>query len=69
MSILDRFRENLPKKKTREELDEHYARMDKVKLEKGDLPAMIIAAFITFFPILIIAMVIFFGLLWLFLIR
>ena len=66
MGLLDRFVARLPKKKTREELDEHYK---KIELEKGDLPAMIIAAFITFFPVLIIAMVVFYGVIWLLFIR
>ena len=62
----DRIKALLSKKKTREELDEHY---DKIELEKGDFPAMVIAAIITFFPVLIIAMVVFYGILWLFFIR
>jgi len=66
MGLLDRFIARLPKKKTREELDEHYKN---IELEKGDLPAMIIAAFITFFPVLIVAMVVFYGLIWLLFIR
>ena len=66
MSLFDRFRERLPKTKTKEELDEHY---DKIELEKGDFAAMVIAAFITFLPVLIIAMVIFYGVIWLLFIR
>jgi len=66
MYIPEWFKNRLPKKKTREELDEHY---DSIELEKGDYLAMVIAAFITFFPILIIAMVVFFGVLWLLFIR
>jgi len=66
MGIMDRYREHLPKRKTKEELDEHYKN---VKLEKGDLPAMIIAAFITFMPVLVIAMVLFYGIIWLLFIR
>ena len=53
----------LGKKKTKEELDKHYEGMN---LEKGDFLAMVIAAFITFFPILILALIVFYGLLWLF---
>jgi len=59
----------LPKKKTKEELDKHYKEIENVGLEKGDFIAMVIAAFITFFPILIVAMIIFFGFLWLFFVR
>ena len=66
MGLIDRYIARLPKKKTKEELDEHYK---KVELEKGDLPAMIIAAFITFFPVLVIAMVVFYGVMWLLFMR
>jgi len=60
------FRSRLPKKKTKEELDEHY---QNVELEKGDFLAMVIAAFITFLPVLLIAMAVFYGMLWLLFIR
>ena len=60
------FRSRLPKKKTKEELDEHY---QNVELEKGDFLAMVIAAFITFLPVLLIAMAAFYGILWLLFIR
>jgi len=63
MSMFSRFSERMPKRKTKEELDEHY---ENVKLEKGDFLAMVIAAFITFFPVVIVAMVVIFGLMWLF---
>ena len=66
MFIPERLKSLLPKKKTKEELDEHY---DKIELEKGDFLAMVIAAIITFLPVLIIAMVIFYGIIWLLLIR
>jgi nitrate reductase NapE component len=59
--ISNRFKRVLGKGKTKEELDEHYKGME---LEKGDFPAMIIAAIITFFPILIVAMVFIYGLMW-----
>jgi len=62
----ERFKALLGKKKTKEELDAHYEKMD---LEKGDFPAMVIAAIITFFPILLIVLAVFYGLIWLFLIR
>ena len=69
MSFFDRYRERLPKKKTKDELDKHYNDIEDAGLEKGDFLAMVIAAFITFFPVLIIVMIIFFGLMWLFFIR
>jgi len=62
----DRLKEILGKKKTKEELNEHY---DKIELEKGDFLAMVIAAFITFLPVLIIILVVFFGTMWLVFIR
>jgi len=62
MMLPDRFRQLLGKKKTKEELDKHY---DSVELEKGDFFAMVIAALITFMPVLIIVLVVFFGLMWL----
>ena len=64
--IPPKLREILPKSKTKKELDEHY---DKIELEKGDLPAMIIAALITFLPVLIVAMVVIYGIIWLFFTR
>ena len=57
-----RLKEILGKKKTKEELDEHYK---SIELEKGDFPAMVIAAIITFLPVLIVVLVIFFGTMWL----
>lgn len=36
-------------------MDEHYRRMEETKLEKGDFPAMVIAAFLTIgLPLLVI---------------
>jgi len=60
-SVPNRLKELLPKKKTKEQLDEHY---NKIELEKGDFLAMCIAAIITFLPVLIIALVAIFGLMW-----
>ena len=60
--MLHRFKEVFSKKKTKEELDEHYNKMEEVELEKGDFLAMVIAALITFLPVVIIAMVVIFGL-------
>jgi len=65
MFIPEKLRQALPKKKSKNELDKHYADMEHVELEKGDFLAMCIAALITFLPVLIIAMVAVFGILWL----
>ena len=62
----ERFTRLLGKKKTKEELNEHYDKMEQLELEKGDFLAMVIAAFITFLPVLIIALAIVFGIAWLF---
>jgi uncharacterized protein HemY len=64
--IPKRFKRILGKEKTKEELDEHYKN---IELEKGDFAAMVIAALITFLPVLIIAMTVIYGLLWLFFLR
>jgi len=66
MRLFEQFKLLKGKEKTKEELDEHY---NSIELEKGDFFAMVIAAFITFFPVLIGALVIFSGILWLFFIR
>ena len=63
MYLPERFRKMLPKKKSPGELDQHY---DGLELEKGDFLAMLIAAIITFLPVLIVAMLIIYGLLFLF---
>ncbi|MCL2221497.1 MAG: hypothetical protein FWC20_04960 [Oscillospiraceae bacterium] len=60
-SVPNRLKELLPKNKTQEQLDEHY---DNVELEKGDFLAMCLAAFITFVPVVIVALVVVFGLMW-----
>ena len=64
--MLERFRAALPKRKSKEELDKHYS---EVELEKGDFKAMVIAALITFLPVVIIAMVVIYGMVWLFFVR
>ena len=66
MLFSGKLKDKLPKNKSKEELDEHY---ENVELEKGDLTAMIIAAFITFFPILLIALTVLCGLIWLLFLR
>ncbi len=50
---------NLLKEKNKSELDEHY---QNIKLEKGDFLAMLIAALISFAPIIIIITLIYIGL-------
>ena len=60
--LSERFKKAF-KKKSQEELDKHY---DNIELEKGDFPAMVIAALITFLPVVIVAIAIMFGLYWLF---
>ena len=66
MNLFSRFAEMVPKKKTKEELDEHY---NSIELEKGDFLAMCIAAFITFLPVVIIAMAVIYGVIWLIMTR
>lgn len=62
MSLWDRYRERLPKDKSKEELDEHFK---EVKTEKKDFPAMVIAAFVTFVPLILLIVGIVFGVMWL----
>ncbi len=48
--MFKKLRPDLFKDKTKEELNEHY---DKLELEKGDFTAMVIAAVLTFGPVII----------------
>ena len=64
--MIGRFKEILSRGKTKEQLDEHYKKMEELELEKGDFPAMVIAAIITFIPVVLIALAVIFGLVWLF---
>ena len=57
----ERFKQAFKNKKTQEELDEHY---NNIELEKGDFPAMVIAALITFLPVLLAALFVVYGLVW-----
>ena len=66
MFFFKRLKDIFKKEKTKEELDEHYKN---IELEKGDFAAMIIAAFVTFFPVLAAAMAVVYGLMWLFVLR
>ena len=62
-----RMREILNKyKKTDAEVE---AYQDSIELEKGDFLAMVIAAIITFLPVLLVVMLIFYGVIWLIMIR
>ncbi len=63
MMLFDKFNYKFLKEKSKKELDEHY---DNIKLEKGDLPAMLIAAFITFMPLVITITLIYIGVAYLF---
>lgn len=46
--MFKKLRERLPKKKSQEEVDEHYRRLEEMGgLEKNDFLAMVIAAVIT----------------------
>ncbi|QNN60115.1 hypothetical protein H9L01_06995 [Erysipelothrix inopinata] len=51
---------------TEEEID---AKFKDVELEKNDTKAMIIAALITFLPVMVMLMVIFYGAIWLIFMR
>lgn len=59
--MFKKLRERLPKKRSQEEIDEHFRRIDNVGgLEKNDFLAMLIAAFLTIgLPILAIMALIF----------
>ena len=61
MLFYDKLKQAISKQKTKSELDKHY---DEIELEKGDFLAMVIAAFITFTPILLVTMLVIYGLLW-----
>jgi len=67
--IPERYKSLFGKKKTKEELDKHFDSIEEVELEKGDFPAMVIAAIITFLPVLLIALAVIYGLLWLLFVR
>jgi len=62
-----RIKEILDKNKKTDAEVEAY--QNSIELEKGDFLAMVIAALITFLPVLIVVMVIFYGVLWLFFLR
>jgi hypothetical protein len=55
MQFFERWR-TLPRNKSKKELDEHYQQMD---VEKGDMPAMFLAGFLAFGPILLVLAVAF----------
>ncbi len=59
MSLFDKYRDRMPKERNKESLDEHY---DNIELEKGDLAAMLIAALITFGPLILVISIVYIGL-------
>jgi len=63
--FFDRFKTAF-KKKSKEELDAHY---DGIELEKGDFLAMLIAAVITFVPIILVILLVLYGAMWLLFLR
>ncbi len=58
MMNFDKFRSKMPKQKTEKELDKRY---EEIELEKGDLLAMLIAAIITFGPLILVVSLIYVG--------
>jgi hypothetical protein len=67
--LFKKLRERLPKSKTPQEIDEHYRRIEETGLEKGDLPAMLIAAFLSLGLPLLAMLGVFFGLIYLLFLR
>ena len=57
--MLERWKERLPKEKTKEELEAHYQAMEEVPLEKGDKLAMFLGALMAFWPLILIVLAIF----------
>jgi len=59
--LFKRLRERLPKKRSREEVEAHYQKIEGVGgLEKNDFLAMVIAAFLTIgLPLLVMLAVIY----------
>lgn len=61
MGLFSKLKDRLPKEKSKDELDKHY---DNMKLEKHDLLAMLIAAFITIVPFVLIILGVIYGVIW-----
>ena len=61
--MFKRLRERLPKKRSREDVDDHFRRIEDIGgLEKNDFLAMLIAAFLTVgLPLLVIFALIYGG--------
>ena len=59
MKVLERWKNRLPKEKSREELEAHYREMEEVPLEKGDRLAMFLGALMAFWPLILIVLAIF----------
>jgi uncharacterized membrane protein YqjE len=57
------------KKYTKEEIAEANQKLRETEFEKGDLLALIIAALITFVPMMLVVLGIMVGIIWLFFIR
>lgn len=67
--MFEKLKRLLPRGKSKEDLEEHYKRLENVELEKNDMLAMMIAAIITVvLPILLLLGAIY-GLIYLLFIR
>ncbi len=63
MIFFDKLKSSMPKQKSKEKLEERFYT---IELEKGDLPAMLIAAIITFGPVILIISLAYVGIAFLF---
>lgn len=63
------FRKRNPKDSSEEDNKLTGRNGDEPELEKGDIPAMLMAAFLVYLPVTILVAVIIFGVLWLFFFR
>ncbi len=61
--MFNKFSSRLPREKSKKELEQHYKDLE---LERGDLAAMLIAAFITFAPIVVIISLVYIGVAYIF---
>lgn len=59
MNMLERWKDRLPKEKSREELEAHYREMEEMPLEKGDRLAMFFGALMAFWPLILIVLAVF----------
>ncbi len=58
MIFFEKRKSVMPRQKSKEELQERF---NSIELEKGDLPAMLIAAIITFGPVILIISLVYVG--------